>query len=270
MQTGKLTKIGIKEPTPLAQSSTVLGIKIDLIDYARTIASIDHWRRNGEHHYVVIHNSHSSMLCRRDPLMRQATEGAALVLPDGVGIILGVRLLRYEHCGRVTGPTLMLKLCDDGRQAGYRHFFYGGREGVAEEMASNLTQRFSGLTVAGTYAPPFRTLTPEEDAQVVERINGSRPDIVWVGLGAPKQEKWMAAHLGRIEATAMIGVGAAFDFHSGHAKWAPRWVRDLGLEWIWRLAQEPRRMWRRNLDNPLFLLAVINQRCETFWFNERD
>ena len=248
----------------------ILGVNIDLVNYAEVIKTIGQWRREGQRNYVIIANPHSLMSCTRDALMREATREAALIVPDGIGMIWGARLLRYEHCGRVTGPTLMLKLCDDGRQAGYRHFFYGGREGVAEEMASNLTQRFSGLTVAGTYAPPFRTLTPEEDAQVVERINRSRPDIVWVGLGAPKQEKWMAAHLGRIKATAMVGVGAAFDFHSGNAKWAPRWVRDLGLEWIWRLAQEPRRMWRRNLDNPLFLLAVINQRCETFWFNGRD
>jgi len=175
-------------------------------------------------------------------------------------LILAARLLGLKSRGRVTGPTLMLKLCDWGRERGYRHYFYGGKEGVAETLARRLSERFPGLEVAGTFSPPFRTLTEEEGAAVVEKINATRPDVVWVGLGAPKQEKWMAAHVGRIAAAALIGVGAAFDFHSGNVKWAPGWIRKIGMEWAWRLAHEPRRLWRRNLDSPLFLLAVMKQR----------
>ena len=154
----------------------------------------------------------------------------------------------------------MLKLCDAGRNKSYRHFFYGGGPDVAAKLAQRLSQSFPGLAVAGTYTPPFRPLSTEEDPRVVERINDAHPDIVWVGLGAPKQEKWMAEHFGKINATAMIGVGAAFDFHAQTVKWAPAWVRKLGLEWAYRLTQQPRHLWRRNLDSPLFLAEVIRQR----------
>jgi N-acetylglucosaminyldiphosphoundecaprenol N-acetyl-beta-D-mannosaminyltransferase len=153
----------------------------------------------------------------------------------------------------------MLNVCDDGRALGHRHFFYGGGEGIAERLGDVLTRQFPGLNVVGTYCPPFRDLTPEEDNEIVSKINATKPDIVWVGLGAPKQEKWMASHLGRIHAPAMIGVGAAFDFHTGNVPWAPRWMRRSGLEWAYRLFAEPRRMWRRNLDSPLFLGRILTQ-----------
>ncbi|HUU92132.1 MAG TPA: WecB/TagA/CpsF family glycosyltransferase [Phycisphaerae bacterium] len=238
----------------------ILGVKFDLIDYETVLTSIQQWRQAGERKYVTFANPHSVMLCQRDPAMRLATEGAGLTLPDGVGIILAAKLLRYPQRGRVAGPTLLLRLCDWGRQHGYRHYFYGGGPGVAESLASRLRDKFPGLQVAGTYSPPFRPLTEEEDAALIEKINSARPDIVWVGLGAPKQEKWMAEHVGRVQATAMIGVGAAFDFHSGNARWAPSWIRRLGLEWAFRLACEPRRMWPRMVDNVRFLLSVAAQR----------
>ena len=126
-----------------------------------------------------------------------------------------------------------------------------------------------GLEVAGTYCPPFRQTTEKEDDEIVRRISAASPDVLWVGLGAPKQEKWMAAHLGRIDVPVMIGVGAAFDFHSGNVKWAPAWIRKAGMEWAYRLVQEPRRLWRRNLDSPLFLFAVLRQRMARTFGNER-
>jgi N-acetylglucosaminyldiphosphoundecaprenol N-acetyl-beta-D-mannosaminyltransferase len=238
----------------------ILGVKFDLIDYDTVLAAIQQWRQAGERRYATLTNPHSVMLCQRDPAMRRATEGAGLTLPDGVGIVLAAKLLRYPQCGRVAGPTLLLRLCDWGRQHGYRHYFYGGGQGVAESLASRLRDEFPGLQVAGTHSPPFRTVTEEADAALVERINSARPDIVWIGLGAPKQEKWMAAHVGRIEAAAMIGVGAAFDFHSGNVNWAPAWARKSGMEWAYRLVHEPGRMWRRNLDSPRFLLSVLARR----------
>ena len=246
---------------PFAERPPIAGVGFDLVGYEDVLARITGWRERGERGYVVLANPHSVMLCQRDPAMRMATEGAGLTLPDGVGIILAAKLLRYPQRGRVAGPTLLLRLCDWGRQHGYRHYFYGGWQGVAESLASRLRDEFPGLHVAGTHSPPFRTVTEEEDAALIEKINLARPDIVWVGLGAPKQEKWMAAHVGRVEAAAMIGVGAAFDFHSGNVRWAPPWVRWLGLEWLFRLACEPRRMWRRYLlDSPHFLLRVLMQR----------
>jgi len=212
----------------------ILNVKFDLIAYEIVMQTIEQWRQQGKCQYVAITNPHSVLLCYRDEMMFRATHDAGLVLPDGIGIVLAARLLGYNHNGRASGPTLMLKLCDWAREKGYRHFFYGGAEGVADKLADKLSQEYPGLNVAGTYCPPFRRLTDEE--------------------------KWMAEHVGRINATAMIGVGAAFDFHSGKVKWAPALVRRLGLEWAYRLIQEPRRMWRRNLDSPLFLSRVMRQR----------
>jgi len=242
---------------------SILGVPFDFVDYQAVFEMIEGWRRRNERRYVCITNPHSVLLCHRDKRMGRATAGAAAKLPDGVGIVLAAALLGYENCGRVTGPTLMLKLCDWGRRCGFRHYFYGGGEGIAEKLADNLARRYPGLQIAGTFCPPFRQISKEEDNAIVEEINRARPDILWVGLGAPKQEIWMAEHLGRVDSAVMIGVGAAFDFHSGNLRWAPRWIRDLGLEWAYRLAKEPRRMWRRNLDSPLFLSKVLWQRLTT-------
>lgn len=238
----------------------ILRIRFDLIAYETVIETIQRWRANGEFHYVTITNPHSVMLCHRDEQMRKATAGAGLTVPDGIGIIIAANLLGYKSKGRVTGPTLMLKLCDWGRKYGYRHFFYGGAEGIADRLAARLSNIYPGLEIAGTYCPPFRELPANEDEFIIEKINATNPDIVWVSLGAPKQEKWMAAHLSKVHATAMIGVGAAFDFHSGNIKWSPPWVQKLGIEWAYRLVQNPRRMWRRNLDSPIFLTKVVCQR----------
>jgi N-acetylglucosaminyldiphosphoundecaprenol N-acetyl-beta-D-mannosaminyltransferase len=154
----------------------------------------------------------------------------------------------------------MLAVCEQSRTAGYRHYFYGGHPGVPEQLQTVFQQRFPGLQVAGAYSPPFRALTPEEDAQIVEQINAARPDIVWVGLSTPKQERWMADHIHRLTAPVLIGVGAAFDFHTGRVRQAPRWMQRTGLEWFYRLCQEPGRLWRRYLtNNPLFVLHLIAQ-----------
>lgn len=238
----------------------ILKVKFDLIAYNVAMDTIKRWKQLGERHYVTIANPHSVMLCQRDSKMKKATKEAGLVMPDGIGIVLAARLLGYPNNGRVTGPELMLKLCDWGREHGYRHYFYGGDDGVAEKLREKLCRRYPGLQVVGTCSPPFRPISHQEDREIVEQINSTEPDIVWVGLGAPKQEKWMANHLGCIRAVALIGVGAAFDFHSENVKWAPIWLRRLGLEWAYRLAREPKRMWRRNLDSPLFLSKVIWQR----------
>jgi N-acetylglucosaminyldiphosphoundecaprenol N-acetyl-beta-D-mannosaminyltransferase len=143
---------------------------------------------------------------------------------------------------------------------GYRHFFYGGAEGVPERLAQRLRERFAGLSIAGWYSPPFRPLTPAEDDALVHRINEADPDILWVGLSTPKQERWMSTHIGRLRVPVVIGVGAAFDFHAGLKRQAPRWMQRSGLEWLFRLLTEPRRLWRRYLiNNPVFVLHVVRQ-----------
>jgi len=239
----------------------IFGVDFDLIDYERVYAVIEHWRQTNRREYITITNPHSVLLFHRDKEMRRATSKSALTLPDGAGIVLGAKLLGYPHYGRITGPMLMLKLCDWGRQCGCRHYFFGGLPGVAEVLAKRLANKYPGLRVAGSYSPSqYPRSELQYSKEMVERINAARADIVWVGLGAPKQEKWIERHHGLIDAAAMIGVGAAFDFHSGRVKWAPPWVRKVGMEWAYRLMLEPRRMWRRNLDSPRFIFGVVRQR----------
>lgn len=240
----------------------ILGTSFSLLSYEDVFAAILRWRDSGEQSYTTLTPPYSVLMCRRDSELRGATEGAALTLPDGTGIILAASLLRYPHKGRVTGPTLMLKLCDWGREAGIRHFFYGGAPGVAETLAERIESNFPGLEIAGLYCPPFRRLAQREDRDIIYKINAAEPDIVWVGLGSPKQEKWMAEHLGQIDAAAMIGVGAAFDFHSGRSRWAPKWMRNMGIEWAYRLVHEPKRMWRRNVGSLVFLAGILHQRLQ--------
>lgn len=237
----------------------ILGIDFSLLSYEEVVAAIRDWRESRLHRYITLTPPYSVMMCRHDRQLRQATKEASLTLPDGMGIIVAATLLGYSHHGRVTGPMLMLKLCQAGRDWGLRHFFYGGRPGVARALALRLQEQFPGLNVAGAYCPPFREPVAQEDAQMVRAINCCQPDVVWVGLGSPKQEKWMAQHVGRVHAAALIGVGAAFDFHSGRVPWAPPWVRRMGIEWAYRLAREPRRMWRRNLSSAVFLVHVLHQ-----------
>jgi N-acetylglucosaminyldiphosphoundecaprenol N-acetyl-beta-D-mannosaminyltransferase len=164
----------------------------------------------------------------------------------------------YRQVDRVYAPDLMLAAFEHSVARGWRHFFYGGNSGIAELLAQKMGERFPGLRIAGTYCPPFRPLTPAEDAQVIERINSSRADIVWVGIGAPKQDRWMAGHLGKIDAPVMIGVGAGFDFLAGVKPWAPRWIQRSGLEWLFRMCCEPRRLAPRYLvNNPVFIGLLL-------------
>jgi N-acetylglucosaminyldiphosphoundecaprenol N-acetyl-beta-D-mannosaminyltransferase len=208
--------------------------------------------------YISITNTESLYHARRRADLRRYIQEAQHSLCDGVGVIVagwfwGHRLKRY------TGPVFQLDCSQVGVQAGWRHFFYGGKEGVAEEMARRLAARYPGFQCVGTYSPPFRELTPEEDEQIVAMINAAQPDIVWVGLGLPKQEKWIAEHQGKIAAPWMVGVGAAFDYHSGAMPWAPPLLRALGLEWVVRLALEPRLRARRYWWALLFVLEAAGK-----------
>jgi N-acetylglucosaminyldiphosphoundecaprenol N-acetyl-beta-D-mannosaminyltransferase len=238
----------------------VLGVGISAINMGTALASIDDWIARREQHYVCVTTVHGVMACQSDPELRQIFNRSGLTTPDGMPLVWLNWLGGQRHVGRVYGPDLMLTLCESSRLRGYRHFLYGGVEGVAETLAARLTERFPGLKIVGTYTPPFRPLTAEEDARVVEMINDASPDVVWVGISTPKQERWMAAHVGHLSAPVMIGVGAAFDFHIGRVRQAPGWMQGVGLEWLFRLSQEPRRLWRRYLlNNPVFVASVLLQ-----------
>jgi N-acetylglucosaminyldiphosphoundecaprenol N-acetyl-beta-D-mannosaminyltransferase len=227
---------------------------------ADAVRLIGEWIVGREQHYVCVTGVHGIMECRRDEELLRIHNAAGLVTPDGMPLVWLSRWQGFHRTSRVYGPDLMLACCAASHTAGSRHFLYGGGPGVVERLAERLRGRFAGLSIVGTYTPPFRGLTPGEDEEVIERINRSEADIVWVGLSTPKQERWMFAHRGRIKAPVMVGVGAAFDFHAGLKRQAPRWMQRSGLEWLFRLWSEPRRLWRRYLrNNPLFVWYVLRQ-----------
>jgi N-acetylglucosaminyldiphosphoundecaprenol N-acetyl-beta-D-mannosaminyltransferase len=238
----------------------ILGVGVSAITMAMALRTIEEWITQRVPHYVCVTSVHGVMESQRDANLRQIHNRAGMVTPDGMPLVWLSRLMGFRRVERVYGPDLMLAVCERSTEWGHRHFFYGGGPGVAERLADRLQVRFPGLKLAGTYSPPFRPLTPEEDRAVVERINAALPDIVWVGLSTPKQERWMASHMGRLQAPVLIGVGAAFDFHAGLKQQAPRWVQRSGLEWLFRLVMEPRRLWRRYLiNNPGFLMLILLQ-----------
>ena len=238
----------------------VLGSGISAINRTDALEVIDGWVRRREREYVCVANVHSVMEAHRNPALRAVMNGSGLTTPDGMPLVWLLKQAGYEHVSRVYGPDLMLDVCAESARAGYRHYFLGGAAGVADTMVERLRARFSGLDVAGTLSPPFRPLTAEEDEDLVRGINDAAPDIVWVGLGAPKQELWMAEHRARLEAPVLIGVGAAFDFHAGAVRQAPAPLQRAGLEWAFRLAKEPRRLWHRYLlYNPWFVALVATQ-----------
>ena len=240
--------------------ANILGVGISIMSLEQAVESIERFIAIGGHHYVCLCNVHTVVTSRQNNEFRHIVNEADLALPDGMPLVWGARLLGYNQRERVDGPALMLALCERSLVKNYSHFFYGGRNGVPELLAEKLMARFSGLNVAGCYSPLFRPLTSKEDKQVVKMINDSGADILWVGLGAPKQERWIADHLRRVNTPVMLGVGAAFDFHCGTLKRAPRWMRKSGLEWLFRLTQEPRRLWRRYVvTNTIFLSTFFLQ-----------
>jgi N-acetylglucosaminyldiphosphoundecaprenol N-acetyl-beta-D-mannosaminyltransferase len=238
----------------------VLGVGISALTMDQAVAEVSRWVDEGEQHYVCVTGVHGVMEAQGDPELLAIHNASGLTTPDGMPMVWAGRRAGAAHMERVYGPDMMLALCARAAERGWRSFFYGGREGVADLLADRLTARFPGLEVAGTFCPPFREMTPEEDAALVERINATHPQLVWVGLSTPKQERWMAAHVGRVQAPALLGVGAAFDIHAGILPQAPRWMQRSGLEWLYRLAREPRRLWRRYLrNNPRFVLSVVRR-----------
>jgi N-acetylglucosaminyldiphosphoundecaprenol N-acetyl-beta-D-mannosaminyltransferase len=241
-------------------TANILGVEVSAIDMEIALRTIEGWISRQESHYVCVTGVHGVMECQQDRELQRIHNGAGLVTPDGMPLVWLSRLKGFRYVERVYGPDLMLAMCERSIKCGYQHFFYGGAPDIAEKLALRLQSRFPGLKVCGTYSPPFRSLSREEDRAVVAQINAANPDIVWVGISTPKQEYWMAQHIGRLSASVLIGVGAAFDFHAGLKRQAPHWMQRSGLEWLFRLLMEPRRLWRRYLiNNPHFLWLVLHQ-----------
>jgi N-acetylglucosaminyldiphosphoundecaprenol N-acetyl-beta-D-mannosaminyltransferase len=240
----------------------ILGVNVSAINMVQALDTIEAWIATGEKNYVCVTGVHGVMESQRDEELRRIHNAAGMVTPDGMPLVWISRLRGYRHVDRVYGPDLLLELCACSVTRGYRNYFYGGGAGVPDLLAERLREKFPGLEVVGVFSPPFRELTLDEDGDVVQAINRARPDIVWIGLSTPKQERWMARHSKSLNAPVLIGVGAAFDFHAGIKRQAPRWMQRSGLEWLYRLGCEPRRLWRRYVfNNSLFIMLTIARAC---------
>jgi N-acetylglucosaminyldiphosphoundecaprenol N-acetyl-beta-D-mannosaminyltransferase len=239
----------------------LLGLPIAMADYETALDVMDGMIARRQRGYVCATAVHAVMVAQEDEEMRDAVCGSTLTVPDGMPLVWAAKLLGEDLDDRVYGPELMLRHCERSRDKGHRIFLYGGRDqGSLAQLALNLRMRFPGIQIVGGYSPPFRPLTDAEEERIAEQINSARADVVWVGIGVPKQEKWMARMRDRVEAPVMAGVGAAFDFHAGRVSMAPGWMQDRGLEWIYRIAQEPRRLLPRYLiHNPRFVSRIARQ-----------
>jgi len=248
-------------PQPTLVSREILGVPLAITDYERTLDWVDAAVAAGRRSYLCVAAVHTVMACREDRELRAAVLGADFTVPDGQPLVWALNALGHELPGRVYGPELMDRACARAARTGARHYLYGGRnQGALAELARMLRLRHPGLKIVGGHCPPFRALSAAEEDALADEINRSGADVVWVGIGVPKQEKWMARMRDRLDAPVLVGVGAAFDFHAGLVPQAPDALQRLGLEWAFRLVQEPRRLWRRYLRyNPRFVTGFLRQ-----------
>jgi N-acetylglucosaminyldiphosphoundecaprenol N-acetyl-beta-D-mannosaminyltransferase len=237
----------------------VLGVRIDPITWDDALQQLNIWASKNESRYVCVCNVHSVVTAGQDMEFDHIIEEADIVTPDGAPVAWMLNRFGYPGQQRINGPDLMWRYCEQAATSGESIYLYGGTQRTLDILQQRLVQTFPGLRVAGAYSPPFRELMDEEDELVVARINASGAGTVWVSLGCPKQEKWMAAHRDRIQAV-MIGVGAAFDYHAGTLNRAPKWMQNAGFEWLHRLISEPRRLWKRYLiTNTVFVVLAARQ-----------
>jgi N-acetylglucosaminyldiphosphoundecaprenol N-acetyl-beta-D-mannosaminyltransferase len=238
----------------------VLGVAVSGMNLEVAVAAMLEAVRKRRKGYICVTGVHGVSEAQNDDAFRKILNASFLNTPDGMPLVWLGRHFVGKDVGRVYGPDLMLAVFEATRTGPCRHFFYGGAPGVAEELKRRLEARFPGVTICGTFTPPFRPLNEAEETELADLIRERRPDIIWVGLSTPKQERFMAEYLAWLETTLLVGVGAAFDFHSGRVRQAPRWVQRSGFEWLYRMASEPRRLARRYLvNNPLFLGRVALQ-----------
>lgn len=246
---------------PTIPEINVLGTSVGAVNLDVTVRLLCKWLTDGiEGRYVCVTDVHCIMQGYRRADVRQAYRDADICVPDGMPLTWVGRLRGHTSMNRVYGPDLMLRMLEVSARTGFTNFFLGGAEGVADDLKRRMTERFPGLDVVGTYCPPFRPLNTEERGEMVGLINSLKPDLLWVGLGAPKQDLFMAEFHEAVSCRIMVGVGAAFDFHTGRVRQAPRWMMQSGLEWLYRLFTEPRRLGPRYLrNNPAFLWHIFLQ-----------
>ncbi|WP_428334130.1 WecB/TagA/CpsF family glycosyltransferase [Novosphingobium sp.] len=242
-------------------ATRILGVPVNAISIPVAVDTIMSWAEQRISQYICVRDVHGIMLGRDDPALTDIHAKAGLITPDGMPLVWILKARGYKQTERVCGADLVAALCRASQDNGVRHYLYGGKPGVGQRMAAELTALFPALQIVGTSTPPFRPLTVIEDEMVTDQIASARPDIVWVGLSTPKQEFWMRDHVGRIPGATLIGIGAAFDFYAGDVRRAPIWMQRSGLEWLHRLLHEPRRLWRRYLIlAPKFVFLVGRNR----------
>jgi N-acetylglucosaminyldiphosphoundecaprenol N-acetyl-beta-D-mannosaminyltransferase len=242
------------------ERANILGVGVHALNVPRAVELIESAILEGRRGYVCVTGVHGVMEAQRDPQFREILDRALIVTPDGMPTVWLGRLQGLSQMRRVFGPQLMSELCRRSPKKHFTHFLYGGKAGVAQELRRNLEHWFPGIRVVGTFTPPFRPLLEAEQAELEELVAKLKPDIIWVGLSTPKQERFMSEFVPRMASGVMIGVGAAFDIHTGRLKDAPDWVKSAGLQWLHRLGQEPSRLWKRYLvNNSRFLWRTFLQ-----------
>lgn len=238
----------------------VLGVAISAINLDDAVRHISCWIEDHSKAYVVLTTVYTIMRAFDDPTLRARINHATMVTPDGMPLVFMARLMGHRNVDRVYGPDLLLAISQVAVNRGYRCYFYGGNASSAAQCSQVIVQRFPGLQVVGSYSPPIREMGALEENAIIAEINAAAPDIIWVGLGSPKQDQWMADHREKLDAPVLIGIGAAFDFFTGRIPHAPRWIQRSGFEWLFRLISEPRRLWRRYvIHNPRFVFHAVLQ-----------
>jgi N-acetylglucosaminyldiphosphoundecaprenol N-acetyl-beta-D-mannosaminyltransferase len=246
---------------PVLEHHKIVGMRVDVTSYEDATKRIIVWAQQHESKSVFASNVHMTMETYDDPKFAQVVNNADLVTPDGMPLVWALQALGSKNASRVYGPTLTLDVCQAAAKAGIKIALYGGTNESLVAFTNFLQERFSGINIVCQISPPFRSLTPEEDADYTKKIIDSGAQILFVGIGCPRQENWIAEHHSRIPAV-MLGVGAAFDFHSGRVKQAPQWMQKVSLEWLFRLIMEPKRLWKRYFKhNPRFLFFFFMQLC---------
>lgn len=250
----------IFDPEFAHSHANVLGVNVSALNLESTVDMADRWIEAGRSGYICFTGVHGVMEAQSDPRLRRILNRAFINAPDGMPMSWVGRLQGFSAMDRVFGPDFMAEMCRLSIRRGYRHFLYGGQPGVAEQLGGTLRKKLPGVQIVGTYTPPFRSLTSQEEKELFILLQHSRPHILWIGLSTPKQERFMAEYIDRLQVPLLVGVGAAFDFHTGRIHDSPQWIKRAGLQWLHRLVQDPKRLWRRYLrHNPAFLWSIVLQ-----------
>lgn len=237
----------------------ILGVGASPITMADAIMIIEHWIQNRTKNYICVMPAHSVMDCLEDKAVRRVFNNSGMTTPDGMAIVWLLKLHGYHFVERVYGPDLMVAMLKETQSTRRRHFLLGGTEEVQVKLQEKIHSLFPNSLISGNYSPTFGPITQLENEKIIQEVNKANADILWVGLGSPKQEKWMAENLHKVNAPVLIGVGAAFDFISGNKPQAPLWIQRSGLEWLFRLISEPARLWKRYIRYPKFVILVLLQ-----------